>query len=305
MKPQCEMNRIKQSGWPGVVCLALLFAFSDKSALGQQATATVPIGSSPGAMAVNPVTNKIYVANHSSHDVTVIDGATNATASVSVGDSPLAVGVNTATNKIYVANYYSDNVTVIDGASNATTTVSTGTNPHAIAINPVTNKIYVANQTDVTVIDGASNATATVSAGTQPSRVAVNPVTNRIYVTSQISNDVTVIDGATNTTTSIAVDAPVFVAVNPVRHHCDRDRRGDQHCHAGERGQQSPIRGGESRYQQDLCHHPCQRSGNGHRWRHQCHHIGQCWKQSLRAGCRRRNQQDLRCQSGERRRHRD
>ena len=36
-------------------------------------------------MAVNPATNKIYVANWTSNNVTVIDGATNATTTVSAG----------------------------------------------------------------------------------------------------------------------------------------------------------------------------------------------------------------------------
>ena len=39
-------------------------------------------------MAVNPVTNKIYVANYGSNNVTVIDGATNATTTVSAGTQP-------------------------------------------------------------------------------------------------------------------------------------------------------------------------------------------------------------------------
>ena len=81
-------------------------------------------------MAVNPVTNKIYVANYSSNNITVIDGATNATTTVSSGNGPVAVAVNPVTNKIYVANYCSDNVTVIDGATNTTATVSAGDQPH-------------------------------------------------------------------------------------------------------------------------------------------------------------------------------
>ena len=48
------------------------------------ATTTVAAGS-PRAVAVNPVTNKIYVANQNSNNVTVIDGATNATATVAAG----------------------------------------------------------------------------------------------------------------------------------------------------------------------------------------------------------------------------
>ena len=81
-------------------------------------------------MAVNPVTNKIYVANRGSDNVTVIDGATNGTTTVAAGTSPLAVAVNPVTNKIYVANQGSDNVTVIDGATNGTSTVAAG-RPHA------------------------------------------------------------------------------------------------------------------------------------------------------------------------------
>ncbi len=79
-------------------------------------------------MAVNPVTNKIYVAKPGSNTVTVIDGATNGTTTVNVGAGPRAVAVNPVTNKIYVANWSQQcNVTVIDGATNATVTVSAGT----------------------------------------------------------------------------------------------------------------------------------------------------------------------------------
>src|SRR5262245_10461377 len=41
----------------------------------QVVTSTLAVGANPQAMAVNPVTNKIYVANADSSNVTVIDGA--------------------------------------------------------------------------------------------------------------------------------------------------------------------------------------------------------------------------------------
>jgi len=44
----------------------------------------VAAGSTPFAIAVNPVTNKIYTANQGSNTVTVIDGTNNATATVTV-----------------------------------------------------------------------------------------------------------------------------------------------------------------------------------------------------------------------------
>lgn len=201
-------------------------------------TTTVPAGICPTAIAVNPVTNKVYVANfgHSSitcgscfdyGSITVVDGATNT--SVTIADPnakfPQGVAVNSTTNKIYVANNFSDNVTVLDGATNATTTL-TDPNAHfpfAVAVNSTTNKIYVANQGslgpgtnqgNVTVIDGATNTITTVvdpNAST-PDSVAVNSVTNKIYVANQGSflhngtnpGNVTVIDGQTNATTTIA-----------------------------------------------------------------------------------------------------
>src|SRR5258708_10753576 len=73
----------------------------------------VTAGTTPYSVAVNPVTNKIYVANYNSANVTVIDGATNSTTTVNAGTKPTAVAVNPVTNEIYVANQMSNNVTVI------------------------------------------------------------------------------------------------------------------------------------------------------------------------------------------------
>ena len=165
------------------------------------------------------MTNKIYVTNSESDNVTVIDGATNVTQTVGAGDDPTAVAANPVTNKVYVANRAGDNVTVIDGATNATQTVGAGAYPYGVAVNPVTNKVYVANyeSNTVTVIDGATNDTQAVAVGTNPRAVVVNPVTNKIYVTNSGSGTVTVIDGATNDTLTVAAgDAPWAAAVNPV-----------------------------------------------------------------------------------------
>src|SRR2546423_14504712 len=65
----------------------------------------VAAGTQPNAVAVNPVTNKIYVANYLSNNVTVIDGSNNSTSTIAAGTKPYAVGINPVTNKIYVANY--------------------------------------------------------------------------------------------------------------------------------------------------------------------------------------------------------
>ncbi|MBP1991033.1 S-layer homology domain-containing protein [Paenibacillus eucommiae] len=168
----------------------------------------------PHAIAANPVTERIYVANADSDSVTVIEdtyGSSSAAivATVAVGTTPYALAVNPVTNKIYVANVDSDDVTVIDGATNSTATVSTGKQPFAVAVNPVTNKIYIANigSNDVTVIDGATNVTTTIPAGESPFAVAVNPVTNKIYIANVDSDNVTVVDGVSNTTMDVPTGA--------------------------------------------------------------------------------------------------
>ncbi len=210
-------------------------------------TFSVNVGLSPLAIAVNPVTNKIYVANqcgdancHSNSTLTVIDGATNNTATVNAGVIPWSVAVNSVTNKIYVVNHCQDcqsggTVTVIDGATNSTQAVSVGAYPGYVAVNSVTNKIYVSNLCGsditchsagtVTVIDGATNATSVVNAGIVPRTLAVNSATNKIYVENSCGTDlncgtvgtVTVIDGATNSTQTINVGfTPWAIAADSV-----------------------------------------------------------------------------------------
>jgi YVTN family beta-propeller protein len=206
------------SSWTLVATLFWLL-LAGVSTHAETVTTTVSAGGGPNGVAVNPVTNKIYVANFNSNNVTVINGATNTTTTVSAGSYPYGVAVNPVTNKIYVGEYYGDNVTVIDGTTNSTTTVGTGSYAEFVAVNPVTNKTYVANQSsnNVTVIDGATNKTTTVGTGPAPAALAVNPMTNKIYVPNSLSNTVTVIDGATNKTTTVSAGTgPSAVAVNPV-----------------------------------------------------------------------------------------
>ena len=118
----------------GIAILGLMCAALSLSADAQAVVATVAVGTGPNAVAVNPNTNKIYVANTNPDNpssVTVIDGATNNTTTVNtttvVGEFSVAVAVNSVTNQIYVVN--GGGVTVIDGATNNTTTVPVGTFP--------------------------------------------------------------------------------------------------------------------------------------------------------------------------------
>jgi hypothetical protein len=52
------------------------------------ALSIIPVGITPYTIAINPVTNKISVANRNSASVTIIDGGTNVTTTLAVGMQP-------------------------------------------------------------------------------------------------------------------------------------------------------------------------------------------------------------------------
>ena len=152
------------------------------------------VGSFPRAVAVNSVTNKIYVANYQGASVTVVDGVTTGTSTLAVGPEPVALAIDETLNKIYVANQGSNTVSVIDGNTNQVTTITVGSGPSAIAFNGVTNKVYVANSDGtLAVIDGTSGSTATLTVGSFSGSLAVNRATDEIAIADGNSSNVTLI----------------------------------------------------------------------------------------------------------------
>jgi YVTN family beta-propeller protein len=103
------------------------------------------LGIDPLGVAVNPITNRIYVGNYGGSTVSVIDGGTNhVVTSIGVGQAPVGVAVNASTNRVYVANFGSNSVSVIDGSNNTVmATVAVGTQPYGLGVNPATNRVYV------------------------------------------------------------------------------------------------------------------------------------------------------------------
>jgi len=157
-----------------------------------QVPATVAAGDSPFGIALDPITDTVYVTDLGVSDqgdtVSVIDGATcnalvrsgcgDTPATVTVGSGPFGIAVNPTTDTVYVANTGQlfvtadgHTVSVINGATcnaevtsgcgQATATVTVGRAPFGVAVDQATNVIYVVNNTggdtDATLstIDGA------------------------------------------------------------------------------------------------------------------------------------------------------
>ncbi len=180
------------------------------------------------ALAINPVTNKIYVTNScgpnngcfdSDGTVSVVDGATLAVTTVTVGRFPNAVAVNTATNKIYVTNStaWPQSLTIIDGSTLSITTVLIPSDPVALAVDQAANKIYVNLGSELAVIDGRTLAESFYSYNQSypASELAVNSTTNKIYSLLPQNSLANSFDGGDFSTLNIGVGPGLNVlAVN-------------------------------------------------------------------------------------------
>jgi YVTN family beta-propeller protein len=178
-------------------------------------------------VAVNTVTNRVYVANSGSDDVTVIEGATNATTTIVADAVPFDVAVNPVTNKIYVANRAGNVLTVIDGCNNSTTTRPAGTGPVSVAVDPRENKVYVADwdADSVVIIDGGG-ATSSMPTGHLPIAVAVIPDFYSVLIANNGSNDVTWTNGQ-QAFNYPAGAQPYALVVNPLTAHAYVSNNGD------------------------------------------------------------------------------
>jgi DNA-binding beta-propeller fold protein YncE len=172
------------------------------------------------SVAVNPVTNEVYVLNPCGTDdtcwsdatVMAINPVTLANSTVNVGKYPVGIAVNSVTNKIYVANSEGEvQLTVIDGATLSTTGVTLNISPVGLAINPSTNEVYVTsgteswNEGEIAAINGNTLTASYVVLPAYPGTIAVNSVTNKVYIPNPMSQMLTVMDGGNLSTLNVGI----------------------------------------------------------------------------------------------------
>ncbi|HEX4332092.1 MAG TPA: FG-GAP-like repeat-containing protein [Usitatibacter sp.] len=183
------------------------------------AVVALPVGST-GPMAIDPVTNKIYIVRQSTaatDEVSVLDGATNTWFTWGTDSfQPNELSLDPLRNIVYVSHYATGSVAAIPGDSTEDQphppTINVWTKPMALVVNPVTNLIYVINNDSrgpINILDGANfqpnTGTSLAPAGHAVGArvIAVNTVTNKIY--AAFDNEIIKIDGATNALTFIPV----------------------------------------------------------------------------------------------------
>lgn len=104
----------------GAVVLAMFLSGCRGPSTGPtyRVTATVPVGTNPIGVAVDPGAHTLYVINQRDNfveAVSVIDASTRAvTATVPVGKRPYSVAVEPRTHTVYVTNQRDNSVSVIE-----------------------------------------------------------------------------------------------------------------------------------------------------------------------------------------------
>ena len=165
------------------------------------AAGSIPVGANPRGIAVNSNTHRVYVANHGSGSVSVIDG-TRGTVVKTVpgipGAETVALNPAAASNKVYVVTNDDagvNNAYVIDGAAPYSVlagpfSVPGGSGSYApVAVDTDSGTAYVCRTgSDKMLAIDASNAARTISlpgSGTCGSNIAVNPGNGKVYTLGQ------------------------------------------------------------------------------------------------------------------------
>ena len=174
---------------------------------------TVAAGANPYALAVDPSSNYVYVANFlqpGTVATTISQFAIGADGSLTgigtgavaaAGHGPNGITVSPTGPSVYTANFGTNDVSLYSiGAGGALTfvaSVAAGAGPAAIALNPAGTFAYVANYLDgdvsqysVSAADGSLTPSGTVPAGSQPNMVVVDPSGRFVYVPNHAAGTV-------------------------------------------------------------------------------------------------------------------
>ena len=214
-------NRVYTGGCNSTGCTLTVIDGSTDKVLGG-----IPITTNQGigiqGVAVNPVTNRIYVSDATDAKVDVIDGNTNKIiASITFGGAqPLGLAVDFGTNQVAVA-IDGPYLYIVSGATNKVEgRVTIGQFAANVAVNSFTSQAYVTNETfapsTVAIVNLQNGQVeANVPTGNNPFGVAVDLYTNLVFVTNTQDSTVAVVNGNTKTKVGSVTANSFLIDVNP------------------------------------------------------------------------------------------
>ena len=189
----------------------------------------IPVGATPGFVAVSPNGRLAYIANRDAGVITVVDTSINqviATVPVDAGP-PRFLAFAPDGRRVYVSIFNEQRtiraVGVLDSTTNKiVATIPVRSRPFLAAVSPDGRWLYVPNHDSgtVSVVDTANNTVAKeIKVAANPHWVEFSPDGTRAYTANHESNLISVLDTSTNTVIAqVRVQtSPHSVAVHPTR----------------------------------------------------------------------------------------
>ncbi len=165
--------------------------------------AVVAVGQQPHGVTIDSINRRVYVANHRSNNVTVLDAdSLTVLESIGLGDAvgPNGLAVMPDTQQIFIAAKFSNSLTSVDASHPEARTIlwrtTTGSQPDGIALHSQLPLAYVANfgSNTLTAVNLENGEKLDVPAGGQPSFLAFDPVSERLYVSNHLDGSLSVFD---------------------------------------------------------------------------------------------------------------
>jgi len=200
------------------------FAVSLAGQPGYAVTATIGVGSGPMAVAEDPVTGTVFVANSASGTVSVINEASDkVTATITVGSDPDGIAADPDTGTVYVVNAGSGTVSVISEASDTVTaTINVPNATGGIAVDPSTGNVFVPAVNRMAIISSATQAVSNINiisvSGLSSQEIGVDPVTGNVWLPNAGGGGAVMSEAtdAISSALSGVVEGTGYIAVDPL-----------------------------------------------------------------------------------------
>ena len=160
---------------------------------------SIPVKANPHWAVVDNKNGRLYVTNHMSALVTVLNAKTNQTiTTIQTGETPHSADLSPDGSRLAVTSYSGNEVFLINTATDKQVAViRVGREPLDVAYSPDGRYLFTVNNLDntVTVIDTANNLVVTeIPAGKAPTSISVLPNGRKAYVTEENSGAIKILN---------------------------------------------------------------------------------------------------------------
>ena len=160
---------------------------------------SIPVKANPHWAVVDNKNGRLYVTNHMSALVTVLNAKTNQIINtIQTGETPHSADLSPDGSRLAVTSYSGNEVFLINTATDKQVAViRVGREPLDVAYSPDGRYLFTVNNLDntVTVIDTANNLVVTeIPAGKAPTSISVLPNGRKAYVTEENSGAIEILN---------------------------------------------------------------------------------------------------------------